>query len=106
MAFTLGSFGYFRVIRRIDGLTLREQIVPLVPPVIACAPMVFAILGVRRGIVALGGAPSAIGLLAELLVGALIFVPSALLLAPSASRDLLGLLRTALSRRARASNRP
>ncbi len=102
VAFTLGSFGYFWVIRRFDGLTLREQILPLVPPVLACAPMVLAILAVRRGIVALGGAPSLVSLLAELLVGALIFLPSALLLAPSASRDLLGLLRTALSRRARS----
>ena len=99
VAFTLGSFGYFRVIRRIDGLSLRAQIVPLVPPVLACAPMVVAILALRRGLVALGGVPSAIGLLAELLIGALVFVPSALVLAPSASRDLLGLLRTALSRK-------
>jgi PST family polysaccharide transporter len=102
VAFTLGSFGYFRVIRRLDGLSLREQILPLLPPVLACAPMVLAILAVRRGLVTLGGVPSAIGLLAELLIGALIFIPSALLLAPSASRDLIGLLRTALSRRARA----
>ncbi len=96
VAFTLGSFGYFWVIRRLDGLTLRAQILPLIPPVLACAPMVLAILAVRRGLVALGGPPASIALLAEVLVGALSFVPSALLIAPSASHDLLGLLRAAL----------
>lgn len=99
IAFTLGSFGYFWVIRRTDGLTLREQILPLLPPVLACAPMVLAVLAVRRALVALGGAPGAVALGAELLVGALVFLPAALLLAPSAARDLLDLLRTALSRR-------
>jgi PST family polysaccharide transporter len=98
IAFTLGSLGYFWVIRRIDGLTLREQILPLVPPVLACAPMVAAILAARRGLVALGGVPSAAGLLVELLVGVLIFIPAALVLAPSASRDLLRLLQAARSR--------
>ena len=102
VAFTLGSFSYFRVIRGIDGLSLREQILPLLPPVFACAPMVLAMLAARRGIAALGGAPDAVNLAAELLVGALVFLPSALLLAPAASRDLIGLLRTVLPRRARA----
>ena len=102
IAFALGSFGYFCAIRRIDGLTLREQILPLLPPVLACAPMVLAVLAARRALVALGGAPSAVGLGAELLVGALVFIPSAFALAPAASRDLLTLLQTALPRRRRA----
>jgi lipopolysaccharide exporter len=102
IAFALGSLGYFWVIRKIDGLTLREQILPLLPPVLACAPMVLAVLAVRRGLVALGGAPSAVGLGAELLAGALVFIPSVLALAPAASRDLITLLQTALPRRRRA----
>lgn len=102
LAFAVGSFGYFWVIRRIDGLTLREQILPLLPPVLACAPMVFAVIAARRGLIALGGASDAVGLATELLAGALVFIPSALALAPAASRDLLALLRTALSRRGRA----
>ncbi len=102
LAFAVGSFGYFWVIRRIDGLTLREQILPLLPPVLACAPMVLAVIAARRGLSALGGAPDAVGLAAELLAGALVFIPSALVLAPAASRDLLALLRTALPRRGRA----
>ena len=102
IAFTLGSFGYFWVIRRIDGLTLREQILPLFPPVLACVPMVLAILAARRALLVLGGVPGVVSLLIELFVGALIFIPSALVLAPSASRDLLGLLRAARSRRSEA----
>ncbi len=102
IAFALGSFGYFWVIRGTDGLPLRDQILPLLPPIVACAPMVLAMLAVRRGIAALGGATDAVDLAAELFVGAFVFLPSALLLAPAASRDLLGLLRTVLPRRARA----
>lgn len=102
IAFALGSFGYFWVIRGTDGLTLRDQILPLLPPIIACAPMVLAMLAVRRGIAALGGTTDAVDLAAEFFVGAFVFLPSALLLAPAASRDLLGLLRTVLPRRARA----
>jgi lipopolysaccharide exporter len=102
IAFALGSFGYFWVIRRTDGLPLRAQILPLLPPIFACAPMVLAMLAARRGIAALGGAPDAVDLAAELFVGALVFLPSALLLAPAASRDLLGLLRTVLPQRTRA----
>ncbi len=102
IAFALGSFGYFWVIRRIDGLTLREQILPLFPPVLACAPMVLAVLAARRALIALGGVPSGVGLGVELLVGALVFIPSAFALAPAASRDLITLLQTALPRRRRA----
>jgi len=102
IAFALGSFGYFWIIRGTDGLPLRAQILPLLPPLLACAPMVLAVLAARRGIAALGGAPATLDLAAELLVGALVFVPSALLLAPTASRDLIGLLRTVLPRRIRA----
>ena len=102
IAFALGSLGYFWVIRGTDGLTLREQILPLLPPLLACAPMVLAVLALRRGLTALGGVPTLAGLAAELFVGALVFVPSALRLAPAASQDLLGLLRKALPQRARA----
>jgi PST family polysaccharide transporter len=102
IAFALGSLGYFWVIRGTDGLSLRAQVAPLLPPIGACAPMVLAVLAARRGIAALEGTPGAIALAAELVVGALAFVPSALLLAPAASQDLIKLLRTVLPRRFQA----
>jgi len=103
LAFTLNSLGFMAVIRRVDGLSLRTQIVPLLPPLVACAPMVLAVLGIRH---AMAGSALPIGLklAAEMLAGGLTFVPSALLLAPSSSRDLLTLLKNARRRRMPAEN--
>jgi lipopolysaccharide exporter len=100
LAFTINSFGYFWVIRRVDGVSLRDQIGPLARPVLATAPMVLAVLGARHAVARLGGAPAMVALGVELCVGAAAFVPSALLLAPADARDLLGLVRKAMGRRA------
>jgi lipopolysaccharide exporter len=98
VAFGLNSLGYMWVIKRVDGLSFHTQIFPLLPPIVACLPMVLAVVGLRHllaGIVL----PIGLGLAMETLAGAIVFVPSALLLAPTASQDLLRLLRNALLRR-------
>jgi lipopolysaccharide exporter len=113
LVFALSSLGYLRVVQRIDGVPLRDQILPLLPPTLACVPMVAAVYGVRRaldGISAL--APAGVGasfrahlfvfgprLLAEIVAGAVVFVPSALFLAPTASRRLLAMVGDTLKRR-------
>jgi lipopolysaccharide exporter len=109
IAFALNSLSYMWVIRSIDGLSLREQIVPLLPPVLACIPMALAVLGVRSGLASLWplppvGAPGfrareGVELAVEVLVGGVVFVPSAFFLAPSASREFVRLLRTAIDKR-------
>lgn len=98
IAFALNSLGFMWEIKRVDGLTLREQILPLLPPIIACVPMVLAVLGIRHAL-ADRATPMMLKLVAETAVGALVFIPSALLLAPSISKELLKLLRHALQRR-------
>jgi PST family polysaccharide transporter len=98
VAFALNSLGYIWVIKRVDGISLRDQIVPLLPPVIACVPMVLAVLGLRHAFEG-RGLPKGVGLAAETAIGAIVFIPSALLIAPSTSKDLLALLRSALLRR-------
>jgi len=98
LTFTLNSLGFFWTIKNLDSVSLRAQILPLLPPVVACIPMVLAVLAVRHG---MGGMvlPNVLRLALETLVGAIIFLPSALILAPRSSRELINLLKQALLRR-------
>jgi len=99
MAFTFNSLSFMWVIRKVDGLSLREQIVPLLPPVIACIPMVAAVFGLRWLMNSAGVHSNWLRLIAETLTGAVVFIPSALVLAPTTSRDFLTLLKNALLKR-------
>jgi lipopolysaccharide exporter len=113
LVFAASSLSYMVMIRRIDGVPLLDQIRPLLPPTLACAPMVLAVWAVQRGfdrmgiftplhpVRSFGERALTFGprLLVEIVVGFLVFVPSALLLAPTASRSLLGMVGDALKRR-------
>ena len=87
------------VIRRDDEIPMRSMLIPLAAPFGASAIMAGAVFGVRQ----LAGylVPTlhpVVALLGEMVVGGVVYVPAALLLAPVASRDMLGLLRRALRR--------
>jgi lipopolysaccharide exporter len=69
-----------------------------VRPLLACLPMVGAVLAVRFGLRALGVYRPLLSLLLEIPAGVLVYVPSAFLLAPAIARDFLDLLRKALGR--------
>jgi lipopolysaccharide exporter len=110
--FSLSALSYMLVIRKIDGVSLKAQILPLLPPTLACLPMVLAIWGVRQALFKFGifVAADVVGsaarvrmyaprLLLEIVVGAVVYVPSALLIAPRASRDFLRMLRDGMRRR-------
>jgi len=98
VVFAINSFSYMVVFRRTDGLPLGAQIRELLPPVLACAPMVAAVVAVRGPLDGIGLAPW-MRLFVEVGVGAAVFTASALVLAPKASRELHGLVRAALARR-------
>ena len=111
--FAASAFGYLLIIRKVDDVSLVDQLVPLVSPLLACAPMVLlilllqqrlgriAIFDVDQPLLGFGARAAVHGprLVLEIVAGALVFVPSALLLAPTASRQLLGMLRAAAQRR-------
>jgi PST family polysaccharide transporter len=65
-------------------------------PLLACVPMVGAVLGVRALLGLSGIDVPLVHLVVELLVGAAIYVGSAFLLAPAVARELLMVLRTTL----------
>jgi PST family polysaccharide transporter len=77
-----------------DGYSPMRIFLAMVPPLAACVPMVVAVLAVRR--LHLGGHVTA--LLVELGAGAVAYTIGALVIARSASAELLGLLRRGLTR--------
>lgn len=67
-------------------------------PLLACLPMVAAVLAVRQGLHAAGIDSPLLFLIAEIATGALVYVPSAFLIARPIARDFLDLIRKALRR--------
>jgi hypothetical protein len=97
VAFALSALAYMAVIKQTSGVSLGEQLAALGPPLLACFPMTAVVLLLEH---TLAGTTSPwIRLAMEIAAGGLVFVPSAWMLAPVASRELLALLREALRAR-------
>jgi PST family polysaccharide transporter len=99
LAFGVHALASLWLVKRRDGIPYLELVRPLVRPLLACIPMAVAIVGARYGLRHLGHLPRGTRLGAELVVGAVSFVVSALAIAPRASRDFLKLTRDAVRRR-------
>jgi PST family polysaccharide transporter len=111
--FAASAFSYIVAIRKLEGASILSQCAALAPPVLACLPMVAAVYGVghllRAHDVFGVGHPITSQLdrlrvftprlILEVVVGAIVFVPSAFLLAPRTTRELIGLVRDAVRRR-------
>lgn len=87
------------------GLVITTDAVPAWPlasallrPLAACAVMAAAVLGVREAMIALGVTAAKAILPVEIVVGALVYVAAALVIAGPTARDFLQLLRRALKR--------
>ncbi len=96
VVFALNSLSYMLVFKKIDGIPLSTQLAQLYPPVLACIPMVVAVVALRH---VFSDAHPWLRLPLEVILGAAVFVPSALLTAPAATRELVSLIRAALTRR-------
>jgi PST family polysaccharide transporter len=81
------------LVRRTDGVPMKNLLLPLVRPLAACGVMVGAIVGVRRLLGAFDVDHPGLGLGVELCVGAVAFIAAALVVAKDASGDMLGLVR-------------
>ena len=97
LGYGLNALSYLYSLRS-EGVTFGSVVKPLVGPLVACLPMAGAVFLVRFGL-GYTHVPMSIRLFLELIAGAVAYVPSALLLARAASKDLLNLLRGALRRR-------
>lgn len=81
-----------------DGVPVLALLRRLVPPLVACAPMALAVLGVRQAL-ALVAARPAVALPLEILAGVAGYVGGALVLARPMTRELLALVAAARSPR-------
>ena len=79
------------VVRVLDGVAAGTLVARCARPLAACVPMAAAVLGVRHALADLH--PQGALLLLELVVGALAYIASALVLARPMSRELLALAR-------------
>jgi PST family polysaccharide transporter len=94
VAFTFNALTNLWVVKRMEGVPISKMLLPLLPPLVACVPMVGAVLAIRAGLAHVGPLPRFTGLAAECVGGGVVFVGAALLIAKSASRELIGLLRS------------
>ncbi|AUX39799.1 hypothetical protein SOCE26_011940 [Sorangium cellulosum] len=99
VAFGLHGLASLWMVHRVDGIPFLRMLRPLVRPLLACLPLVAAVLAVRYGMQSLGPLPRGVRLGTEVVAGGLAFVVSALLIARQASRDFLKLAREAVRRR-------
>jgi PST family polysaccharide transporter len=99
LAFATYFAVFLYTLHRIDGVPFTGFVLRTLPPLLACVPMVLAVLATRHAMLAAEYAQGKTMLICELVVGALSYVVSALIIARGASRDFLNLLRNALRRR-------
>lgn len=98
VVFAANSFSYMWVMARVDGIALTAQLRAIVPPIVACAPMMAVVVLLER-VLAGAHVAAALRLMIEVAAGAAVFIPSAFVLAPRASREFVKLLEAAWGRK-------
>lgn len=99
VAFGLHALVSMALVRSQSGISYAAMVRPLSGPLLACVPLVGAVLAVRYGLARFDYLPRGTRLGAEVLAGAAAFVLAAFVVAPQASRQFLQLGRGALRRR-------
>jgi PST family polysaccharide transporter len=100
IVFTVRMIVWGYVLRSIEQISLREFLTPLLPPVVACLPMV-ALIALLRHFVPVGGTVATVGLLiGEIVVGAAAYTAASWVIARAQLREFLALLRHGLGRAA------
>jgi PST family polysaccharide transporter len=99
LAFVIHSLASMMVVQALDGISIASLAAKCGPPLAACVPMVAGIVATEQVLSRARACPSAVVLVVQIVVGALVYVTSALLMARAASQDLLGVLRHTLRAR-------
>ena len=97
IGFALHALASMWLIEQSDEVPMKQMLAGMARPLVACAPMVGAVMAVRHGL-GLADHHPLIALILELVVGGVTYVVSALLLAREVSADFLGLLRKSFRR--------
>jgi lipopolysaccharide exporter len=98
IAFTTHAIACLYVIS-LDGIPFWATLGGLMTPLLACIPMVLAVLGVRYGLIHVGLPYPLLSLILEIVAGAVAFVASALVVARPIALDLIGLVKGLIQRR-------
>ncbi len=96
IAFGVQALATMALVIVTDKISAAALFGAFVRPLAACGVMVGAVLGARAGLVELGLTAPALRFTIEVVVGALVYLPAALLLAPATTRDFIHLVRRAL----------
>ncbi len=99
LAFGLHSLASVWTVSRLDGIAMPKFLGRLLPPLLACVPMALAVVGVRHALAQMGLHSATVSLVLELMVGALTYVVSALVVARELSKDFINLVMNAIRRR-------
>lgn len=97
VAATVQAVIFFYLLTK-DGVSAGRLWNAMTRPLLPCLPMVAAVFGVRHGLLGLGIDRPALLLVAEVSVGAIVFIPSAFILSGAIARDFLGLIKSSLGR--------
>jgi PST family polysaccharide transporter len=102
LAFAGHALASLWVIRKVDGISLRRSVGSLVPPLLACVPMVLAVLATREALAAcnVGAGRPAFRLLVEVTAGATGYLAAAFVVARDQSKDLVARVTDAVRSRA------
>jgi PST family polysaccharide transporter len=95
LAFTVHAAASMAVLQALDGVAVSELAAKCVPPLAACVPMVASVLATRLTLAGAGMRFSAASLVAEIVAGVAVYTASAVVMARSASLDLIALARRA-----------
>ncbi|MBL9014708.1 MAG: oligosaccharide flippase family protein [Myxococcales bacterium] len=99
LAFGLTALAGIAIVAR-EGASPYRLFLGFFQPLLACIAMGAAVYGTWLALSAIGWTHPGIVLVAEIVVGAVAYVAAALVVCRETSKDLLGLLKTALRRRA------
>jgi PST family polysaccharide transporter len=100
VAFGSHMLATFWAVRRVDAIPWRGTLGSIVGPLVACVPMVVAVLLARRALaVTAPDAPAFVALAVEVLAGTVVYVVAALLVVPKPLRELVARVGDAVRRR-------
>ncbi len=98
-AFGLHAMGSMLVVQVTDGINVTEFVRRSAPALLACVPLVLAVLAARQAMAHVAWSPRGGHLVVEIVAGAAAYLAAAPIIARETTQDVLGLVRLAWAHR-------
>jgi hypothetical protein len=98
LAFTAHAIGSMTVIQRRDAIRIATITRGMIGPAAACGVMAVGVLAMRSLVDDLGGVTATADLVISIATGAVVYLGAAWVLAPTTTRDCIGLIRRSFGR--------